>query len=171
MSLRETEITIKAVDQNLEDVLQRVEIAFFRRIIRHRAHIRFRFEPERAQIGEKVPEDLEWDEADEHAYHVLATSSDGDPIGTGRLKQDCQIGRMAVLKEWRGRGVGAAILHTLIALAQKEGCLQVQLNAQTHALAFYRRYGFIATGEEFSEAGIAHRRMLLTLERGPANAR
>ena len=119
---------------------------------------------------QKVPEDLEWDEADEHAYHVLATSDDGNPIGTGRLKQGCQIGRMAVLKAWRGRGVGAAILQALIALAQKEGCAQVQLNAQTHALAFYGRYGFTATGEEFAEAGIAHRRMLLTLERGPANA-
>jgi predicted GNAT family N-acyltransferase len=119
---------------------------------------------------QKVPEDLEWDEADEHAYHVLATSGAGNPIGTGRLKHGCQIGRMAVLKEWRGRGIGAAILEALIALARKEGCVEVQLNAQTHALGFYGRYGFTASGEEFDEAGIAHRRMSLSLGRGPENA-
>src|SRR6266545_2401503 len=83
---------------------------------------------------QKVPEELEWDEADEHAYHVLAMTQDGTPIGTGRLKIDCQIGRMAVLKEWRGRGVGAAILELLLDLAHKEGCTQVKLHAQTHAM-------------------------------------
>ena len=60
---------------------------------------------------QKVPEELEWDDADEHSHHVLAESDDGAPIGTGRLKLDCYIGRMAVVKEWRGRGVGAAILN------------------------------------------------------------
>src|SRR5256885_14832476 len=65
---------------------------------------------------QKVPEELEWDEADEHSYHVLATTQDGTPIGTGRLKLDCQIGRMAVVKEWRGRGVGAAIMQLLLDL-------------------------------------------------------
>src|SRR5215217_6498778 len=74
---------------------------------------------------QQVPEDLEWDDADEHAYHVLATAVDGKPIGTGRLKLDCHIGRMAVLKSWRGRGVGSAILSLLIDFARREGCSQV----------------------------------------------
>lgn len=106
-----------------------------------------------------VSEDLEWDDADERSYHVLATASDGTPIGTGRLKLDCHIGRMAVLKEWRGRGVGAAILQALVTLAQKEGCTRVRLHAQTHALDFYARYGFTAVGKVFDEAGIPHRLM------------
>ena len=70
---------------------------------------------------------------------------------------------MAVLKEWRGRGVGAAILQALMDLAQKEGCSEVGLHAQTHALDFYARYGFTAVGAEFDEAGIPHRLMRIKL--------
>jgi predicted GNAT family N-acyltransferase len=114
-----------------------------------------------------VPEELEWDDADERAYHVLATDDEGEPIGTGRLKLDGQIGRMAVAKPWRGRGVGAAILRTLIDLARKEGCSVVRLHAQTHALQFYAKHGFTAVGGEFDEAGIPHRAMELRLEPEP----
>jgi predicted GNAT family N-acyltransferase len=117
---------------------------------------------------QKVPEELEWDDADEYAYHVLATTRDGTPIGTGRLKTDCHIGRMAVLKPWRGRGVGSAILETLIGLADKEGCRVVRLHAQTHALEFYARHGFTGVGGEFAEAGIPHRVMELTFPSQPA---
>ena len=111
-----------------------------------------------------VPEELEWDDGDERAYHVLATSLEGRTIGTGRLKLDGQIGRMAVARDWRRRGVGAAILQTLVDLARKEGCSLVRLHAQTHALDFYARQGFVAVGGEFEEAGIAHRAMELRLE-------
>lgn len=118
---------------------------------------------------QKVPEELEWDDADERAYHVLATSNEGTPIGTGRLKLDGQIGRMAVLKDWRGRGVGAAILRALLELAEKEGCPVARLHAQTHALGFYARYGFKPVGAEFQEAGIPHLAMEITLEPRPAH--
>ncbi len=111
-----------------------------------------------------VPEDLEWDEADERAYHVLASDEEGVAIGTGRLRLDGQIGRMAVAREWRGRGVGGAILAALLELARKEGCTVVRLHAQTHALAFYKKYGFTAVGDAFDEAGIPHRAMELRLE-------
>ncbi len=111
-----------------------------------------------------VPEDLEWDEADERAYHVLAFDDEGVAIGTGRLRLDGQIGRMAVAREWRGRGVGGAILAALLELARKEGCTVVRLHAQTHALDFYKKYGFTAVGDEFDEAGIPHRAMELRLE-------
>jgi predicted GNAT family N-acyltransferase len=111
-----------------------------------------------------VPEDLEWDEADERAYHVLAFDEEGVAIGTGRLRLDGQIGRMAVAREWRGRGVGGAILAALLELARKEGCTVVRLHAQTHALDFYKKYGFTAVGDEFDEAGIPHRAMELRLE-------
>jgi len=116
---------------------------------------------------QRVPEELEWDDADERAYHVLATDDDGAAIGTGRLSLDCQIGRMAVAREWRGRGVGTAILRTLIDFAMKEGCRVVRLHAQTHALAFYQRYGFEAVSDEFDEAGIPHRAMELRLAPEP----
>ncbi len=112
---------------------------------------------------QKVPEDLEWDEADESAFHVLATSREGKAIGTGRLKSGCLVGRMAVVKEWRGRGVGGAILQALIEIARRERCREIRLHAQTHALDFYRRYGFTAVGDVFDEAGIPHRLMELKL--------
>src|SRR5688572_22687696 len=117
---------------------------------------------------QRVPEELEWDDADERSYHVLATSADGEAIGTGRLKLDGQIGRMAVAREWRRRGVGTAILQTLVGLARKEGCTVLHLHAQTHAIPFYARYGFATVGGEFDEAGIPHRMMELKLEPAPA---
>lgn len=112
---------------------------------------------------QQVPEELEWDDVDEGAYHVLATSPDGRPIGTGRLKLDCHIGRMAVVKTWRGRGVGSAILRMLVDFARREGCTAVRLHAQTHALEFYARFGFAPVGAGFDEAGIPHQAMALTL--------
>ncbi|MGZ5095940.1 MAG: GNAT family N-acetyltransferase [Burkholderiales bacterium] len=112
---------------------------------------------------QRVPESLEWDDEDERSRHVLATDADGTPIGTGRLKRDGQIGRMAVMREWRGRGVGASILRTLLEIARKDGCNSVRLHAQTHAISFYARAGFITVGPEFIEAGIPHRMMELPL--------
>ena len=112
---------------------------------------------------QSVPESLEWDDEDDHSRHVLATAADGTPIGTGRLKRGCQIGRMAVMREWRGRGVGATILRTLLEIARTDGCTSVRLHAQTHAMSFYARCGFIALGPEFMEAGIPHRTMELSL--------
>jgi len=110
-----------------------------------------------------VPEELEWDAEDENADHVLAITSDGKPIGTGRLKRDCYVGRMAVLEPWRGRGVGGSILEKLLAIARERGCTAVRLHAQTHALGFYARFGFVPEGEEFEEAGIPHYLMELRL--------
>jgi predicted GNAT family N-acyltransferase len=103
-----------------------------------------------------VPPDLEWDGLDEHAYHVMAIAADGTPIGTGRLLQDAHIGRLAVLKQWRGKGVGGALLDILLVIANKMGYEEVRLHAQTRVLEFYLRRGFESQGEEFMEAGIPH---------------
>lgn len=103
-----------------------------------------------------VPEELEWDGLDDHSYHVMAVAADGTPIGTGRLLQDAHIGRLAVLKEWRGRGVGGAILDLLLVIANKMGYDEVKLHAQTRVLDFYVGRGFETQGEEFMEAGIPH---------------
>jgi predicted GNAT family N-acyltransferase len=70
---------------------------------------------------------------------------------------------MAVLADWRGRGVGSAILMALLVEARNRGHATAQLHAQTHAIGFYARHGFFAFGPEFPEAGIPHRMMRLTL--------
>ena len=114
-------------------------------------------------IEQHVPVALEWDGIDAQCLHVLA-QIDGVPVGTGRLLPDGHIGRMAVLREFRGRGIGSAMLLHLIELARAAGVRLLILNAQTHAMAFYRRFGFIADGETFLEAGISHIRMTRTLD-------
>jgi len=110
-----------------------------------------------------VPRELEWDEWDERCEHAVACDPKGRAIGTARLVPDGRIGRMAVLAEWRRRGVGAALLEALIALARERSMPRVTLHAQTHAAGFYRRFGFNERGGEFWEAGIAHVEMTLDL--------
>lgn len=109
-----------------------------------------------------VPQELEWDGLDEHAYHVMALASDGTPIGTGRLLQDGHIGRIAVLKEWRRKGVGRALLDMLLVVANKMGFEEVKLHAQTRVIDFYLRREFVPEGKEFMEAGIPHVAMTRT---------
>jgi predicted GNAT family N-acyltransferase len=113
-------------------------------------------------VEQNVPATLELDEWDEQSEHALATAS-GAAVGTGRLLPDGHIGRMAVLREWRRAGVGAAILRALMSRAQARGMARVVLNAQTHAAPFYARFGFVARGDEFMEAGIPHVEMSLEL--------
>jgi len=108
---------------------------------------------------QRVPVEIEWDDQDAESLHALAYSDAGAAIATGRLLPDGHIGRMAVLKEWRGKGVGGAILERLMAAARERGDQEIELFAQTHALEFYRRYGFVETGEVFDEAGIPHQAM------------
>jgi predicted GNAT family N-acyltransferase len=112
---------------------------------------------------QNVPEQEEWDTADATATHVAAIYRNGEKyqlIGCARLLADGQIGRMAVQKKWRGRGVGAALLQFTVGIARRMQLETVSLNAQTHAVGFYQRYGFTADGEEFVDAGIPHRKML-----------
>jgi predicted GNAT family N-acyltransferase len=111
---------------------------------------------------QKVPEALEWDGEDAYASHVLACDAEGKAIGTARLLLHgnlAHIGRMAVLKAWRKRGVGSALLECVIAEALRRGASAAFLNAQTTAVAFYERAGFTREGEEFLDAGIPHFRM------------
>lgn len=110
-----------------------------------------------------VPVELEWDGLDPLCTHVLAWNELGEAVGTARMQAKGTIGRMAVLKDWRRRGVGRAILQTLLDLAVKQGLARVTLSAQTHALGFYERAGFHVVGEPFIDAGIPHRKMLKEL--------
>ena len=107
---------------------------------------------------QRVPPEIEMDDKDAACVHALAYAQ-GRAVGTGRLLPDGHIGRMAVLKENRSLGVGSAILERLVEEARRRGMQQVVLSAQTHALGFYRRHGFMAAGEVFEEAGIPHQEM------------
>ena len=111
-----------------------------------------------------VPVELEWDGLDSACAHVLAWNNRGEAIGTARMQQNGTIGRMAVLKDWRGRGVGRALLRTLLDLATRRGLSRVTLSAQIHALGFYERAGFDVVGEPFIDAGIPHRKMVKELK-------
>jgi predicted GNAT family N-acyltransferase len=115
-------------------------------------------------VGEQqVPPELEMDGRDGECVHVLAESSQGSAIGTGRLMADGRIGRMAVLGEWRGSGVGGAMLRSLMEEAKRRGFGEVYLHSQIHARDFYLRHGFVAEGEEYEEAGIPHIAMRASL--------
>ena len=105
-----------------------------------------------------VPREIELDEHDAHCVHAVVFE-DGSAVATGRLLPDGHIGRMAVLKAWRGRGIGAAILNELMKAALKRGHREVALAAQVHALPFYRAHGFVEEGSEYLEAGIRHQAM------------
>ena len=109
-----------------------------------------------------VPAELEMDDMDARSLHALAFDGN-QAVGTGRLLPDGHIGRMAVLKAWRGRGAGAALLERLIAAARERGDREALLSAQVHALGFYRRHGFVPYGEVYDEAGIPHQAMRLKL--------
>lgn len=113
-----------------------------------------------------VPPEVELDAMDPLCHHVLARDIDGRPIGTGRLTPERRIGRMAVLAEWRGRGVGDALLSALIDQARQLGWHELSLHAQTAASGFYARHGFLPLGERFVVAGIEHQSMRRLLD-GP----
>jgi predicted GNAT family N-acyltransferase len=110
-----------------------------------------------------VPESEEWDGLDAECFHAIAEHPTDGVIGTGRLHPSGKLGRMAVRAEWRRHGVGAAILRFLLAESARRGLESVYLHGQVPVLGFYARYGFVAEGPEFDEAGIPHRLMRLDL--------
>jgi predicted GNAT family N-acyltransferase len=111
-------------------------------------------------VGEQnVPPGIELDELDAKSVHAIAYAPDGKAVGTGRLLPDGRIGRMAVVKEWRRQGVGAAILEALVEEARRQGHVEVVLSAQLQAAEFYRNHGFVAEGKVYQEAGILHQKM------------
>ncbi len=118
---------------------------------------------------QRVPVELERDEFDAVATHVLL-QIDGKPAGTGRIFPDpkeqatMRLGRVAVLKEFRGLGLGNVIVAELLRQAQsKSGCRQILIHAQRQVEDWYAAMGFVAFGDEFIEAGIVHREMVYVL--------
>ncbi len=109
---------------------------------------------------QQVPEELELDDDDPTAWHAVVLDH-SKAIATGRLLRNGKIGRLAVLKEYRGLGLGSELLKTLVSYGRQEGIKQFFLHAQTTALDFYQRHGFKAIGPVFNEAGIDHIKMVL----------
>jgi|SRR5579884_141762 len=114
-------------------------------------------------VEQGVSIEIELDEADDHAVHIIATIKK-EVIGTARLVmkgKSGKIGRMAVRKAWRGKGVGSALIAFMKKVAKAKGVRPLYLHAQAPAVPFYERFGFAAEGELFHEAGIPHRKMVL----------
>ncbi|MFD9716988.1 GNAT family N-acetyltransferase [Streptomyces sp. NPDC059076] len=126
-------------------------------------------------VEQGVSEDIEYDVFDEpeaDTVHVVAVDTEGAPLGTGRLLHGPaaaertggdptigSLGRLAVLRTARGRGVGVALVQAVEEAARDRGLKAVDLHAQSHALGFYERLGYAPYGEEMTEAGIPHRSM------------
>jgi YbgC/YbaW family acyl-CoA thioester hydrolase len=126
--------------------------------------------PLRTQVfvhEQKVPAEMEWDEADGTAVHGVVLNRMGLPLATGRLLQHApgvaRIGRMAVKKQMRGGDLGQRVLHALMQAAKDRGDHEVVLHAQCSAEGFYKRSGFVPQGAIFEEAGIAHIEMVRRL--------
>lgn len=113
---------------------------------------------------QQIPERDEWDDIDPLARHVLAIGTNRDAVGTGRLEPTGKIGRVAVLPQHRGTGVGSLIMGHLVNQATESGFTKVYLHAQTAAEGFYLRLGFRAEGPVFDECGIPHVRMALGIK-------
>ena len=110
---------------------------------------------------QKVPIALEWDGLDETAVHLIAWDLGGSPIGCARLLSDYKLGRMAVLPEYRMQGVGSALLEAAVDYAAEARWSHISISAQTQAIGFYIKSGFVLTGSEYMDAGIPHRDMCL----------
>ena len=109
-----------------------------------------------------VPVELEWDDNDQSCMHLLA-EYDGKAVGTARLLNTGQIGRMAILKPYRAQGIGHALMEKLITMAKTMNLTTVFLNAQIDATKFYIKFGFIEHGDLFNDANIVHKRMIKKL--------
>lgn len=109
-----------------------------------------------------VPVDLEWDDLDADASHLLAYF-ENQPIACARIIHYQSIGRMAVAKEWRNHGLGRAMLFAAIQVCQQHGGKLITLSAQTHAIAFYEKAGFTVCSQSYWDANILHVDMQLTL--------
>ena len=113
-----------------------------------------------------VPENEELDDQDDRAIHLLAWQ-DGRAVGSARILLDGdtgKIGRVCVLPEARGRGLGAALIRAALdVLRVQPGIGRAKLGSQTHAIGFYEKLGFAAFGPVYDDAGIPHRDMIRDL--------
>jgi predicted GNAT family N-acyltransferase len=123
-------------------------------------------------VEQNIPVALEWDEWDDLSLHAVVFDAAREPVGTARLlpasfdrdsPHTGHIGRMAVLEHVRRAGIGGALLQALMAAAPAQGFSEIVLHAQSYVAPFYARHGYVIEGDEFIEAGIAHRTMRVVL--------
>ncbi|MDE0925953.1 MAG: GNAT family N-acetyltransferase [Methylophilaceae bacterium] len=110
---------------------------------------------------QQVPVALEWDTHDRDAWHLLAFNQLGAAVGCARILSNGSIGRMAVLQEKRGTGIGKALLNTAMKLSKQQQLKEATLSAQTHATSFYEEAGFVIVSDVYLDANIPHVDMLL----------
>ena len=114
---------------------------------------------------QKVTSQLEWDGMDEEAIHFLAFKNE-KAIGCARafvIENYMQLGRMAVLKEYRGEGIGTALLEKAMTTAKLNELSVIYISAQCQAIDFYKKFGFEITSDIYLDAEITHRDMKLEL--------
>lgn len=110
---------------------------------------------------QNVPESIELDEYDASAIHFLMSLGE-NPVGTARCiinGENAKIGRVAILKEERGKGYGLVLMQFVLDELKRRGIQYAALTSQTHALPFYEKLGFHAKGDVFLEANIPHQYM------------
>ena len=113
-------------------------------------------------IEQNIPEEEEWDDQDMISQHFVIYDQD-QPIATARLLQNHSVGRVAVVKAYRGQGLGQMIMLEIISYAQKQGLSVLTLSSQVHAISFYEKLGFTVQGNPYDECGISHIEMTMNL--------
>jgi predicted GNAT family N-acyltransferase len=106
-----------------------------------------------------VPVDMERDELDDRAWHMVAVGPGDQVVGTLRLLicgELARIGRIAVDPGWRRRGLASSMISAALTAAREGGCGEARLAAQVQAVRLYELAGFRAVSDPFEEAGIAH---------------
>ena len=109
-----------------------------------------------------ITEADEWDDQDVISQHFLIYDQD-QPIATARLLQNHSVGRVAVVKAYRGQGLGQMIMLEIISYAQKQGLSVLTLSSQVHVISFYEKLGFTVQGNPYDECGISHIEMTMNL--------
>lgn len=109
-----------------------------------------------------ITEADEWDDQDMISDHFVVYDQD-QPIATARLLQNNSVGRVAVVKAYRGQGLGQMIMLEIISYAQKQGLSVLTLSSQVHAISFYEKLGFTVQGNSYDECGISHIEMTMNL--------
>ena len=114
-------------------------------------------------IEQNIPEEEEWDDQDMISDHFVVYDQD-QPIATARLLQNNSVGRVAVLKSYRGQGIGRMIMLEIIRQAHQQDRKFLHLSSQVHAISFYEKLGFSIQGDAYDECGIPHIKMQLVIE-------
>ncbi|EEY92841.1 GNAT family N-acetyltransferase [Acinetobacter junii] len=114
-------------------------------------------------IEQNIPEEEEWDDQDMISDHFVVYDQN-QPIATARLLQNNSVGRVAVLKAYRGQGIGRMIMLEIIRQAHQQDRKFLHLSSQVHAISFYEKLGFSIQGDAYDECGIPHIKMQLVIE-------